>query len=281
MTRFSAIVLVLLAVGTAQAADKKLDRTFTVSPGGSLVVDAEGAYVKVAGADTNQVTVHMRFTGSEKELAEMTIDAAQSGNEVKATMRRKKGSSWFNWNWGDSESSIEVTVPRRYEVSVRTSGGSIDLNDTVGSVKLTTSGGSINAKNLNGTVELHTSGGTIAAEDIRGDVNARTSGGGVRLVNVDGKIEGRTSGGSVHASLVGANRGITATTSGGSVDLILPPGTTGNVSASTSGGNISTDIPVTTTFMNETRLEGTLNGGGQPIEARTSGGSIRLRPAVR
>ena len=29
----------------------------------------------------------------------------------------------------------------------------------------------------------------------------------------------------------------------------------------------------------ESRLDGTLNGGGEPIEARTSGGSIRLRPS--
>jgi hypothetical protein len=63
------------------------------------------------------------------------------------------------------------------------------------------------------------------------------------------------------------------------VELILPRGTTGNVSASTSGGAVTTDIPVTTTVVKDSRLEGTLNGGGQPIEARTSGGNIRLRPA--
>ena len=78
-------------------------------------------------------------------------------------------------------------------------------------------------------------------------------------------------------SLVGANRGITATTSGGDVELVLPPGTKGNVEASTGGGDIRTDIPVSTTVLKETHLEGTLNGGGLPIEARTSGGSIRLR----
>jgi hypothetical protein len=83
----------------------------------------------------------------------------------------------------------------------------------------------------------------------------------------------------VRVSLKGANRGIKATTSGGDVELILPRGTTGNVSASTSGWAVTTDIPVTTTVVKDSRLEGTLNGGGHPIEARTSGGNIRLRPA--
>jgi DUF4097 and DUF4098 domain-containing protein YvlB len=278
MPRYSVLALVLLAAGTVHAADKTLDRTFTVSPGGTLIVEADGASIKVSGSDTNQVTVHMRVKGSEKELGAMTLDASQNGNQVTATMRRTKGGKWFGWgSWG-SESSIEVTVPRRYEVNARTSGGSIDLKDTSGSVKLNTSGGDVTATNLNGTVWLRTSGGQITAENIRGDVDANTSGGDVHLLGIDGRISGHSSGGSVRVGLVGANRGISAKTSGGDVELILPRGTSGNVSASTSGGDVTTDLAVTTTVIKDGRLEGTLNGGGQPIEARTSGGSIRLRP---
>jgi DUF4097 and DUF4098 domain-containing protein YvlB len=277
MPRFMAIALVLLAAGTAHAADKTFDRTFTVSPGGSLIVEADGASIKVSGADTNQVTVHMSVRGTEDDLADMTLDATQKGNEVTATMRRAKRGKWFNWGW-KGKSSIEVTVPRRFEVSVRTGGGSIDLKDTAGTVKLNTSGGDVTARNVNGTVRLRTSGGQITADNVQGDVDANTSGGDVRLLNIDGSIKGHTSGGTVRVSLKGVNRGISATTSGGDVELILPRGTAGNVSATTSGGNVTTDIPVTTTVVKEGRLEGTLNGGGQPIEARTSGGNIRLRP---
>jgi DUF4097 and DUF4098 domain-containing protein YvlB len=278
MHRYSAIALLLLAAGTAHAADKTFDRTFTVAPGGSLIVDADGASIKVSGADTDKVTVHMSVRASEKALADMTLDATQKGNEVTATMRRVKSGKWFDWGSWNTDSSIEVTVPKRFAVNARTSGGGIDLRDTIGPVKLNTSGGDVAAKNLNGAVWLRTSGGLITADDVRGDVDANTSGGDVRLMNIDGSIKGHTSGGNVRVSLEGANRGISATTSGGDIELILPRGTTGNVLASTSGGDIATDMPVTTTMLKETRLEGTLNGGGQPIEARTSGGSIRLRP---
>src|SRR5688572_7341507 len=280
MTRYLPIALALLMACTAQAADKAFDRSFTVSPGGSLVVEADGASVRVAGGDSNHVTVRMRVSGSDKELAAMTMDATQSNNVVTATMRRKRSDSLFNWGSWSSESSIEVTVPRRYEVSVRTGGGSIDLKDTVGSVKLNTSGGDITARNLEGTVGLRTSGGTVSADKVRGDIDASTSGGDVRLLNIDGRIHGRTSGGNVRVSLTGANRGIFATTSGGDVEVILPQGTTGKITASTGGGSISTDLPVSTTVLKDTRLEGTINGGGEPIEARTSGGSVRIRPAT-
>jgi DUF4097 and DUF4098 domain-containing protein YvlB len=278
MTRFSVIAIALMAASPAFAAEKTFDKTFTVSPGGSLVVDADSASVRVSGGDTNQVTVHMTARASEEELAGMKFDAVQEGNGVTVTARRKeKGGSWFNWRSWNNEGRIEVTVPRRYTVSVRTGGGSIELRDTTGSAKLNTSGGDVTASNVTGNVDLRTSGGTIRAETIRGDVDADTSGGDVKLLQVDGKIRGNTSGGSVRCSLVGSNRGISVRTSGGDIEVTVPQATTGNVEATTSGGSIDSDLTLSTTSVKEGRLAGSLNGGGQPINAHTSGGSIRLR----
>ena len=279
MTRHFALAVVLLAAGSATAAERTLDRTFTVAPGGALVVDADGASVHVSGADANQVTVHMKFRGSDDDLAATKLDAVQNSDGVTVTMRHQEKRRWFNWGSWNSSGYIEVTVPRNYRVGVRTGGGDIQLADTTAPARLNTSGGDVTAKNVTANVELRTSGGGIHAENIKGDVDADTSGGDVRLLNVDGKIRGNTSGGSVRVSLVGANRGITATTSGGDIEVTLPRATTGNVEATTSGGDISSDLPLTTNSQKEGRLEGTMNGGGQPIDAHTSGGSIRLRAA--
>lgn len=276
MRRYLPITLLFLAAATTQAGEKKLDRTFTVAPGGSLVVDADGASVQVSGHDSNQVVVHMVMRGPDKDFARSTLDAVQKDNQVIVTMRKGKD-GWFSWGNWNTEQSIEVTVPRRYAINVRTSGGSVELRDTVGAASVRTSGGSITAKSVTGNVELKTSGGSIEAEGIRGDVDASTSGGDVRLLQVDGKIRGNTSGGSVHCSLVGANRGVSATTSGGSIELRLPRGTAGNLEATTSGGDVKSDLPITSTSWDDSRVVGTLNGGGQAIYARTSGGSIRLR----
>lgn len=279
MIRQSAIALILLAAGAAQAGDKTLDRTFTVAPGGTLTVDADSASVRVTGGDGNQVTVHMRYRASDEELARTVIDAAQKDGGVLVTMRRQDKRSWFNWGSWNSEGNIEVTVPRSYALNVRTGGGSIDVRDTVGEADLNTSGGDVGAKNLSGNVKARTSGGTIVVDTLRGDIDANTSGGDVRLLRIDGRIKGRTSGGNVRVSLVGANREVSVSTSGGDVEVTLPRATTGNVEASTSGGDIRTDLPVTTTVVKEGRLDGSLNGGGAPIYIHTSGGSISLRAA--
>jgi len=311
MPRLYALAFVLIAAGSAQAAEKTLDKTFTVSPGGTLLVDADGADIHVAGNDSNQVVVHMVFRGSESDLAKMKIDAVQTSNGVSVTMK-KEDRGWFSWGGWGGEQNIQVTVPRHYTVNAHTGGGGVELKDTEGAATLHTSGGDVSAKNVGGNVELKTSGGSIHADAIRGDVDADTSGGDVsaknitgnaklqtsggsiqadtvqgdvdadtsggdvRLLKVDGKIRGNSSGGSVRLSLVGANRGISATSSGGDIEMSLPRGTAARIDASTSGGEVTTDIPVTTTVVKEHALHGTFNGGGETIYAHTSGGSIRV-----
>ncbi len=278
MNRLSTLALVMLAASPAFAAEKTLDRTFQVSAGGSLTVEADSASVYVSGGDSNQVKVHIVARGAEKDLADTTLEATQSGDGVNVSLRREKG-KWFSWRSWSGEERIEVTVPRRYLVNVRTGGGSVELKDLNGTATLKTSGGDISARNVTGNIDLRTSGGGIHAETIRGDVEADTSGGDIRLLKIDGRIKGHTSGGSVRASLVGANREISVTTSGGDIELTLPSGTTGNVEASTSGGDVSSDLPVAAAVRKDGRLEGTLNGGGASIYAHTSGGSISLRQA--
>jgi DUF4097 and DUF4098 domain-containing protein YvlB len=277
MTRILAIALVLLAAGCAGAAEKNVERTFTVSAGGTLIVDADSASVRVSGTDTNQVVVHMSARGSEEDLATAKLDVYQKDNDVNIMMRQRgKKGSWFARSWtGDGR--IEVTVPRHFAINVRTGGGSVELTDTIGLATLHTSGGDIVAKNVSGNLEARTSGGGIRADTIRGDVDAGTSGGDVHLLRVDGKIRGDTSGGSVECSLVGSNRGIIATTSGGDIQLSLPRATRGTLEAKTSGGEFTSGLPVTMTEMQDGHVKGSLNGGGEPIEARTSGGNISLR----
>jgi len=279
MTRYSAIALVLLAASPAGAAEKKVERTFTVSPGGSLTVDADSASVRVSGGDTNQVTVRMSARGSEEDLATAKLDAFQKDDGVTVMMRRRKKTGWFSWNSWSGEGHIEVTVPRRYAINIHTGGGSVELTDTIGPATLRTSGGGIVAKKVNGNVEAHTSGGGILADTILGDVDADTSGGDVRLLHVDGKIRAQTSGGSVECSLVGINRGISATTSGGGIQLTLPRDTTANIEATTSGGEFTSDLPVASTAWQHGHVRGSINGGGQSIDVRTSGGGISLRAA--
>src|SRR4030095_11008017 len=112
------------------------------------------------------------------------------------------------------------------------------------------------------------SSGNVIATSIRGDSDLKTAGGDIRA-SIDGKIAAHTSGGDVTAELVGANRGISVSRSGGDLTVRVPKDTRGDLNAAPSGGSVRTELPVTTTESGEHRLTGTINGGGDPIYART------------
>lgn len=265
----------------AHAAEKRLDRTFTVEPGGRLTVDADGSNVTVRGTDSNQVSVHIAATGSQDALDRMVMSAEPGPAGIAVTARRGRR-DWLSWLWSDRlrDSSVTVSVPRRYQVEVKTSGGNLEIEQLQGAVTGTTSGGDIHVGNVNGNVRMRTSGGNIVASDIDGELRIETSGGDIRAA-VDGRIRAVTSGGNIDVQLLGANRGVEISTSGGNILLHLPRNVTGVLNASTSGGSVVSDLPVATVATASARisrkLSGTINGGGEPIEAHTSGGDIQLR----
>ena len=313
----------------AHAEEKRLDRTFSVAPGGRLTIDADAADLRVTGTSGNQVVVHILLKASERALEHMTVTADQSGNDVAVVAKHGTG-KWTDWfgSWS-MDGKIEVQVPHQYNFDIhtsggditvgqlqgtahgRTSGGDILVTDIHGPVDMQTSGGDVRVEQIDGETRLSTSGGDVDIARLNGDLDAKTSGGYIHLADVvgkvvartssgdviarnvrgdsdlktsggdiratiDGKIAAHTSGGNVTAELVGANRGISVSSSGGDLTIRVPKSTTGELEASTSGGSVRTELPVTTTEMGEHKLTGTINGGGNPIYAHTSGGSIKL-----
>jgi DUF4097 and DUF4098 domain-containing protein YvlB len=290
-------ITLALAATAVLAAQKTLDRTFDVSAGGVLTVNADGADVTVTGNDANKVVVHIDVRGSDSDLEDLNLSAEPSSEGIQVEARHPNRKGWINWNSSHYDAHIDVRVPHSYRVDAKTSGGDVRIQDVSGPSIMRTSGGDVTAKNVKGAFEghtsggdvriesmegpvtVHTSGGNVLVSQVKGDVDANTSGGDVRVVAVDGKIKAGTSGGTVRCELTGANHGITATTSGGSVWLTLPKDITGTVDAQASGGHIDSDFPISTTRWSEHRLSGQINGGGNEIYVRTSGGNITLSSA--
>lgn len=301
-----------LFFGSVQAAERVFNRTFTVTPGGLLTVESQGGGIVVTGSDASEVVVQVVARGSEDALDGAEISAEQNSSGV-AVIAKRDGSGWFDWLFSRQLNiRVTVTVPRQYQVDLKTSGGNLDISqlqgnvrgstsggsvrvaDVQGIVRTTTSGGGIQAERIGGATELRTSGGNVSAREIGGDLTVESSGGSLRIEKVrgalvadtsggsihaaaiDGRIEADTSGGSVDVDLVGDNRGIRASTSGGSITVRLPRSTAGAVDASTSGGSVSSELPVTTSEASGKKLRGVINGGGPEIYAHTSGGSVRL-----
>ncbi len=295
------------AAGVARAGlEDTVRKSFEVAPGGQLRVSTAVGSIRVRSGAANRVEVEIvrkSRTDDASRFAELlgdyTFDLSQTGNDVdvRVTRDRRSRDDWKGWNSG-LNLEFSIVVPDVYNVDLKTSGGSVEVDDLRGRVVAETSGGSLRFGRILGEVEGRTSGGSIVLEetggnaDVRtsggsisigraeGDVVAKTSGGSIRVEEVMGSIEASTSGGSVSARIGSQPKAdCSLSTSGGSVTVELAPSVSVALDAETSSGRVISDIPVSGADRVEKRsLRGDINGGGPSLRLRTSGGNIHVKP---
>ena len=319
--RTLAIVLLATPLTIAQALTDTVQRTFVAQPGGGLdlAVDSGSVTIETTPDPEVRVEVVREAKRSTESAARELFDAQDLEIDEKAGRVRVR-SSWRGRGlagfWKRSNFSVKytVTVPSRFDVTVRTAGGSIRVADMAGILELRTSGGSIEAGDIDGTVQAGTSGGSIRVRGATGRVDATTSGGGIHLGRTTGpvrattsggsikvesasaRVEARTSGGSIRIEQASAE--VDAQTSGGSIRVryvSTPAGdsdlrTTGGgirvelddpvaveLDARAVGGGVQANVPVTTEGrISRDTLHGTIRGGGPLLKVRTTGGGIRI-----
>lgn len=305
----------------AEPSPNDLQQNFAVVPGGRLVIDADRGAIEVASGtdDTVRVEVRRRLVRTSEKRAQELIAAHkvtfdQTGSTVTVRARLDSGiRSWGSWGSG-LRVRYFVTVPRRFDVDLKTAGGSIKVPERIGAVVAATSGGSLDLGTIEGPVngrtsggaikvasatqpievrtsggsieigtaqaaaKLGTSGGSIRVTEARGPLEAETSGGSIRVNQALETVNASTSGGSIHVVLAsGSNGDCRLSTSGGNVTVGVPAGVNANLDARTSGGSVRTDLPVTVQGqVKHSAIEGRLGEGGRLIRLRTSGGSIHI-----
>jgi DUF4097 and DUF4098 domain-containing protein YvlB len=297
LTAYITAIMLLLcfSVPLSTAAEKKFEKKFTIASGGTLTIETDVGDVEISGTSSSEVSIVAEIHGRQRDVDGFDISASQSNDGVDVKGRSKR-SSWFSWFGDGPEVRFRVMVPREYSSRVHTAGGNIsitnlkgridgetsggDLNirEIEGAIKLETSGGNIHAEKLTGDLHMETSGGNIQIVTIAGNVDVSTSGGNIKVSDVDGKIHAETSGGDVVVKAKNDNKGIYAETSGGDIDIFVPKNISATIDASTTGGEVRCDLPVTMSGrLDESRIRGTVNGGGNPIKAFTSGGDVRIK----
>ncbi|HOT98371.1 MAG TPA: DUF4097 family beta strand repeat-containing protein [bacterium] len=327
---FNTLIAVFTCIGLAVAAQARADiertvqKNFPVSPGGWLYIDADLGTIEVTGGTGNQVELTLLETidaptdkAAENILKDLHLDFTATGNEVRVSARYDRD-RFFKWGNRRLKLRFTVTLPRAFNVNLKTAGGSISVAELegevisktsggslsfgkiIGPVKGNTSGGSITLESCKGKADVATSGGSISIGRVDGDVLAATSGGSIRIESAKGRVQASTSGGGItveevageiDASTSGGSISAHITrqpaapcrlaTSGGSVNVSLAPGIKVDLNASTSGGRVRSEVDVLVKGeFGHTALRGQINGGGPELYLRTSGGNITISKAV-
>ncbi len=292
-----ALLGAFMVSSTVVAQQPYAEESFAVGNDVRIEVETSGGSITVEGSNRDEVQVEMyvKKRGREVEPGEADLDdwdisIEKSGNTVYATAKHRGRN-----NWGNNSYSISFVVyaPIDSRAAVRTSGGSINIanldgdqyaktsggsitaTQIAGDVELKTSGGSITIDEVEGYVDANTSGGRIRANDIAGGIFAKTSGGSITLENVSGNVEAKTSGGSIDAEIVKPQDYIELKTSGGSISVSVPKDAGYDVDLD--GNRVRADLNDFQGDYDRDELQGTMNGGGTRITAKTSGGSVTMR----
>jgi hypothetical protein len=291
-----------------------LQKSFEVLPGGLLNLDTDFGSIEVKGVEGNTVDIKVFH-----KIEDFVIEFEKRGNDIYVTGNFEggiMGRIWYHLVYHLMRTRFVITVPSRYNVDLKTSGGNISVDDLEGDVRSKTSGGSLHFSKIKGTVagntssgniellkcvgtaHTETSGGDMRINSVDGDVNAHTSGGSITIDSVKGRVIADTSGGSINvrkfmgsieAHTYGGNikaqilkqpsTDCRLTTSGGSVVVSLVDDIAFDVDAETKGGRVVTDFSVAIRVQGELKrsaLQGKINGGGPLIVLRTSGGDIHI-----
>jgi DUF4097 and DUF4098 domain-containing protein YvlB len=292
------VVLAALATATslqAAGAERHEYKELSAKSGGTLTLKTVVGSIEIKTHDQNVLTFDSvlkpgKSTSSEL-IDQIEFDYQTTNGDVTINVRWKDDKQPRNANLNGRHTLV---IPTKYNIDVRTSGGSIIGENINGRVAAHTSGGEIRFGNVNGEIKAHTSGGDIALDDVHGDVDVNTSGGNITLGTVEGDVISETSGGNIKLGAVTGNlRGSTSggsitaelvnqiakplelSTSGGNISLTVPGDFKADLQASTSGGRVACKLALEGRIK-PSSINGKVNGGGPNVTLHTSGGNIEI-----
>ena len=279
---FLSVVIFVLFIGEVE--NSRTNRSgFTVNPTGRLTVDLEFGTINIDNIETtDQDYINIAYTKewktkfrslrlqSAKWISELPGDfeittkngdsGTQSDIQIEGKFKRgqehwQEGLRWFTVD-------VRVTVPRQYNVTLKTAAsGDIHVDNLIGTVSAEVLDGSLHLGKIQGVVSGKTYGsGNITLEGCQSSVNLTAALGNIRAEMTTQPQHPWT----LHTS------------ESGEIDVALHPDIAVNVDAQTQG-NISSDFSIQPHRDVESRLKGTINGGGPLLKLRAAAGEIRLR----
>lgn len=251
-------VPVFVAQARQISVDSSFEKTVNAKSGEVLTLDLKtGGNVTVRGWDAEQVRVRGRLSGEDWRDTRVSLERWAGGvrlySDFDGTSDRRS-----------TRHSFEIWVPRKMNVDLQSSGGSLAINDLTGEFRGHTGGGSMLIEGASGSARLSTGGGNVRVTNSALEGSVSTGGGEVIIANVTGGLRassgsgpvihmpGTIDGGSTIVGGVGNATTATISGSGGSAVTVTSagsaggygrdggfgggPGTTTSISGGVSGG---------------------------------------------
>ena len=167
--------------------------TLEVSEGGRLVIDAWAGAVNVSAGDGRCVRVAV---SGRTLLPPPALEIERDGDDVYVLARSAPPWAWLaGWAW--RKVRLEVSVPARYSVDVRTRGGRVQVRGVDGEVDARSRRGHLVFRDVRGPIDARTAAGSIDVSGCRGGVDVATTRGSIEIQDVEGEISAHTRAGRI------------------------------------------------------------------------------------
>lgn len=237
--------------------EKVIEREFKTGMGKLLDLQLKtGGSIKIKGWDQEKLYVKVTMDGEDWKDCKVEFEESEKGISI--------SSMYEEWKRNRNVDCLfEINVPRKYNITLNTMGGDVNLDNIDGSMKGETMGGKLILDNLKGELVLTTMGGSIILTNSEVDGKVSSMGGQVRIKDVKGDIQGSSMGGNVSYENVTRKTGdmgseANISTMGGDINLDQAPL---GANLSTMGGDI------------------TVNSVKKFVRANTMGGHIEIKDA--
>lgn len=252
--KISALLLVMISITTGSLCTYAQQKNMTkkevdVKPGGNLSISLNnGGEVIIKGWDKDMILAQV-----DVDDAELRVE--KNGNDVSISTKSAKSKK--------DDMTLKIWMPKKFNFSLSTLGGDIEISEIEGKMICSTLGGDITLYDLKGWIEFSTLGGDINLSNSKVDGRIKTNGGDVLVKDVTGNVDASSMGGSVRQVNVkstgsakgsgAAEKEVNISSMGGDLELDSAPN---GAKLKTMGGDIL------------------INHAGKFLDANTQGGDI-------
>ncbi|MBC7788818.1 MAG: M56 family metallopeptidase [Anaerolineae bacterium] len=171
--------------------DSSFEKSEKAAPGELLFLDLlTGGSVEVRGTDEAMVRVRVQLGGRDWEETRVEVGRTEDGVRVRSAQERRTGSY-------STSHKFVISVPPRFDVRLKSSGGSLTIVGVEGTFRGNTGGGELVLERATGRANLSTGGGDIEVSDSDLSGSVSTGGGMVKLSRVRGGLRGSSGSGPV------------------------------------------------------------------------------------
>jgi DUF4097 and DUF4098 domain-containing protein YvlB len=146
-----------------------------------VVIAAGEGSLKVNGAGAGVTAKGRACASAEPMLSKITLESRREGDIVYLTVAFASGGmgNMFSFNRYASM-DLEITVPKTAELSIKDTGGDIELSE-VGRTEIVDGAGDLLLKNINGDLDVEDESGELRIISVAGKVTVKDSTGGIDI----------------------------------------------------------------------------------------------------